>query len=716
MQGSQYPQGWPPPAPNKRPFPWLAVLGTATLALILVVGLTVVLLWDRGDEETPDEQSRSSQTDGLRDRLLVDGRAELPTAVSVENALPGHDFTTPVTGVGVDDDLALAASYDADVTDPWRGVEGKIEVYADAALTRPVPIMVLPDATAASSDPHLVIKPIALQRAHITREDGEAKGTLADLGSYWNLNPDVYVVQHLTPDGTRRARPLVTEVHFNAEVPAPAQITSSMTADGDALLEWSPVDGATEYLVVLQQRRGDDSNDTVRVVGRTTEVSWSSEETERCLIATCTQNDALSLTTINASTMASSPSLVPEAIDARMGVVAVVDDQASVMAPIGFTGLETLPVRSDRTWDRGADVAGRGLAALPSRFLFVSIDGSTRATGAFVVRDDVRREGDTWEVPLRGQGTRLVDTVRIPVGAVDDIDAAVATFNERSRRDYPPAGLLDSTVVIDIDQPETPSPELPAPDYPVFGSNDLTKFIAGQLIAGSTAIDVSDFGDQPGLPDLKDALDEAVYQNPYALAYFDTFSLGDGVIHVDPAYSPSEKQARQKQIAKVAEETVANVVTKGMSPAEKVGALNRYLVDHADYDHVALDAAPGKYRSDVPARFRYAWETDGTLVDGMGVCMSYAYAFHAVAEEAGLESVVVTGDLADGGGHAWNKVKVNGSWRAVDVTWNDPGGSWSPGSGTEYLLIRDAEFTGSALRSEDDGWMADGYAAQYAAR
>ena len=129
------------------------------------------------------------------------------------------------------------------------------------------------------------------------------------------------------------------------------------------------------------------------------------------------------------------------------------------------------------------------------------------------------------------------------------------------------------------------------------------------------------------------------------------------------------------------------------------------------YDHAAFAVI-----DDIPASFRYAWETDGVLVSGTGVCMSYAYAFQALAEEAGLETVVVTGDLADGGGHAWNKVKLGESWRAVDVTWNDPRGPWNPQSGTRYLMIRDAQFSGSALRTERDSWMSDAYLSKYATR
>lgn len=62
----------------------------------------------------------------------------------------------------------------------------------------------------------------------------------------------------------------------------------------------------------------------------------------------------------------------------------------------------------------------------------------------------------------------------------------------------------------------------------------------------------------------------------------------------------------------------------------------------------------------------------------------------------------------DGGAHAWNKVKVDGGWKAVDVTWND-----SP-AGNAYLMIQDSQFTDSATRSEGEWWTLDTLVPQYA--
>ncbi len=53
------------------------------------------------------------------------------------------------------------------------------------------------------------------------------------------------------------------------------------------------------------------------------------------------------------------------------------------------------------------------------------------------------------------------------------------------------------------------------------------------------------------------------------------------------------------------------------------------------------------------------------------MCASYSSAFKVLADEAGLESMVVTGYLEGNLPHAWNRVKIDGQWLSVDSTNND---------------------------------------------
>jgi transglutaminase/protease-like cytokinesis protein 3 len=61
---------------------------------------------------------------------------------------------------------------------------------------------------------------------------------------------------------------------------------------------------------------------------------------------------------------------------------------------------------------------------------------------------------------------------------------------------------------------------------------------------------------------------------------------------------------------------------------------------------------------------------DGVLASGRAVCEGLANLFTAVAERMGLESVVITGRASGARQerHAWNAVKIDGSWGLVDIT------------------------------------------------
>ena len=85
----------------------------------------------------------------------------------------------------------------------------------------------------------------------------------------------------------------------------------------------------------------------------------------------------------------------------------------------------------------------------------------------------------------------------------------------------------------------------------------------------------------------------------------------------------------------------------------------------------------------------------GALINGSGVCESYASAFYRLALACGVDSRIVTGLLIDGG-HAWNIVELDGVYYIIDAT-NDVF-LRCPAS-VEGLLILDSEFETDAFRA-----------------
>ncbi len=258
--------------------------------------------------------------------------------------------------------------------------------------------------------------------------------------------------------------------------------------------------------------------------------------------------------------------------------------------------------------------------------------------------------------------------------------------------------------------PPLPEPVDPASPYPVYGSQDMVRYMAQSMIKHQAEIDLRAY-QLTDPAQAEDAVLEAVIQNPYVVDVR-TYGCDTDWCRISYGYSAAEQAAIQQQLLDVSVTILAETVDESMTDTEKVTAINTWLTKNARYDTEAAALLPDEPEAgfDVPQEYRYAWNASGVLLDGKGVCESYAEAFHLLVSAAGVPVVIVSGYLLDGNApHAWNKVFVDGQWKAVDVTWND-----GPPTTDDYLLINDSQFTGEAARREDDQWMTDSLISAYA--
>lgn len=123
-----------------------------------------------------------------------------------------------------------------------------------------------------------------------------------------------------------------------------------------------------------------------------------------------------------------------------------------------------------------------------------------------------------------------------------------------------------------------------------------------------------------------------------------------------------------------AEEAYPNAPAYGL-----IYYFDKWICENNFYNNIGL----GQTKADLASKeFYYCHSSVGILLKGYGVCESYALAMNRLLDLAGVPSMAVYG-TGNGGGHAWNYVKMpNGNWYMLDSTWND-GGSKSSG---QYLL------------------------------
>lgn len=207
--------------------------------------------------------------------------------------------------------------------------------------------------------------------------------------------------------------------------------------------------------------------------------------------------------------------------------------------------------------------------------------------------------------------------------------------------------------------------------YTVFATNALSEYLAINMLNGNKKINLDGFNEGYDKDYLVNAWYEAVYQNPLILGVQGfRLDMNNNLI-VNYEQTTEEQQRKQKEINKEVKRIVSKIIKKGMTDLEKELAINDYLCETAEYDMAALENAEENDFKGVDPEFYDSFTPYGVLINKVGVCASYASAFKLLADEAGLDCIVVTGYFFGDLPHAWNRVLIDGEWMTVDSTNND---------------------------------------------
>lgn len=123
-----------------------------------------------------------------------------------------------------------------------------------------------------------------------------------------------------------------------------------------------------------------------------------------------------------------------------------------------------------------------------------------------------------------------------------------------------------------------------------------------------------------------------------------------------------EIKSQSKKVDEIAQNIVENITNPSMTDFQKEKVIHDYIVNNTKYDKDNFD------KNTTPIESHTAY---GVLVNKTAVCEGYAIAMKKMLDIANVESLIVIGK-ADNVDHAWNLVKLDGSWYHVDPTWDDP--------------------------------------------
>ena len=117
----------------------------------------------------------------------------------------------------------------------------------------------------------------------------------------------------------------------------------------------------------------------------------------------------------------------------------------------------------------------------------------------------------------------------------------------------------------------------------------------------------------------------------------------------------------------ITDAVLPSILNDSMNDFEKVIAIHDWIVNNIEYDmEHYYDAVPPSWDS----------TAEGAYDNRKALCGGYAKLFRLLANTAGFEVKIITGQAYGVGGtteaHEWNRIKIGDNWYNVDVTMDDP--------------------------------------------
>ncbi len=594
-----------------------------------------------------------------------------------------------------------------------------VAVYQDAALTHRVGtdfkwneqsqvLSVTPPRTGAGG----------ISNAELDADvpgNNPADQSLFDKGEYkdWGNLQQYYLVQYVDLDnGEALEKPIITVFTVERELKASPKVSMRLDEDGLPVFSWKEIEGADTYYV-MELNYSEDLGYTGSgwVQGITEETEWKPEKATHLKTFSVSEAERTEEYYIEKYGEGTEPVYreddpyvsyycVIAASEEGTSAISNTFDEREIARRVPYAEASEISREKE-----GSDYA-EGFAGMPSYKWVTMCDGTLvqklinydfenaeyvkEQWGEYENEDmsDLKTvEVEIVRVPYVIDGTGFDGLVKVQNFDADTWEEELQGIRERQEKLRNRAGTKELEVETQEKSEEEQEAEsekageeqeadtdgkIYGTDYPITANSALSEYLAANMLSGTNMIDLSDFPESADQEYLVDAWMEAVYQNPMILGASGASLMNQGktmLIQYDTDAKTMEE--KQKEIADEVKRVIDEIIDEDMSELEKELAINQYLCDTAEYDMKALENAEENDFAEVDEEYNDSFTPYGVLLNKTGVCASYAGAFKLLADEAGLECIVVTGDLEGELPHAWNKVKIDGEWQIVDSTNND---------------------------------------------
>ncbi len=157
------------------------------------------------------------------------------------------------------------------------------------------------------------------------------------------------------------------------------------------------------------------------------------------------------------------------------------------------------------------------------------------------------------------------------------------------------------------------------------------------------------------------------------------YESGEVTIEISKLYSEEDINRINQEIDRL----MKQLITKDMDNQTKIRTIHDYIINNTKYDTQRNETNSSPYHSNTAI---------GPLFEGYAICSGYADVMELFLERFGLKSFKVASSL-----HIWNSVYIDGAWKQIDLTWDDP----ITTTNEDYLYYKYFLVDASALSSLD---------------
>lgn len=170
--------------------------------------------------------------------------------------------------------------------------------------------------------------------------------------------------------------------------------------------------------------------------------------------------------------------------------------------------------------------------------------------------------------------------------------------------------------------------------------------------------------------------------NSYNKIYVNYNTLGRVHVTFEKIYTKAQIKAIDEKINAI----ISEIITDNMTDLEKIKAVHDYIINHTRYDEEHAEAIKSGNYDNLPSDSNTAY---GTLFNGKAICSGYTDTMALFLDKLGIKNYKIFSAK-----HTWNCVYINGVWKHLDLTWDDPVVENEDRLEYNFFLITDDELEG----------------------